>query len=121
MAGVSSILKATTLTTSPDILTCERVDVLARVSDQQFDPSTRDKVTYENPEDGARRAVGWQVPIERDHLWAKRETTRLTTAGDAGDVRATPTDGPMMALGFLATIDRIEAESREFAQNIATT
>src|SRR5262249_22249149 len=26
--------------------------------------------------------------------------------------------GPMMALGFLATIDRIESESHEFAQNI---
>jgi 4-hydroxyphenylacetate 3-monooxygenase len=103
------------VTAHPDL---RAVNVLGRVLDQQFDSATRDSVTYEDPSDGRRRAVGWQVPTERDHLWAKRETTRLTTMETLGMFGRPPDYGPMMALGFLATIDRIEAESHEFAQNI---
>lgn len=103
------------VTAHPDL---RAVNVLGRVLDQQFNPATRDSVTYEDTSDGRRRAVGWQVPTEREHLWAKRETTRLTTMETLGMFGRPPDYGPMMALGFLATIDRIEAESREFAQNI---
>lgn len=103
------------VTTHPDL---RAVNVLARVLDQQHDPTTRAAVTYEDPSDGRRRAVGWQVPTDRDHLWAKRENTRLTTLETLGVFGRPPDYGPMMALGFLATIDRIEDESHEFAQNI---
>jgi 4-hydroxyphenylacetate 3-monooxygenase/chlorophenol-4-monooxygenase component 2 len=93
------------------------VNTVGRVLDLQFDPKTREAVTYVDS-DGGRRAVGWQVPTTKDHLWAKRETTRLTTLETLGMYGRPPDYGPMMALGFLATIDRVEAESQEFADNI---
>lgn len=103
------------VTTHPHL---RAVDTLARVMDLQFDPTSRDTLTYVDETDGERRATGWQVPTTRDHLWAKREATRSITLETLGMFGRPPDYGPMMALGFLATIDRVEAENREFADNI---
>lgn len=102
-------------TDHPDL---RAVNTIANVMDLQFDPKTRDALTYVEPETNERRAVGWQVPTEREHLWAKREATRQITLQTLGMFGRPPDYGPMMAIGFLATIDRIEAESPEFADNI---
>jgi len=69
------------------------VNTIARVLDRQFDPATRDALTYVD-EDGARRAVGWQVPTTREHLWAKRESTRIITLETLGCTAARRTTGP---------------------------
>lgn len=103
------------VTTHPHL---RAVNTLAKVMDLQFDPASRDALTYVDEADGGRRATGWQVPTTRDHLWAKREATRRITLETLGMFGRPPDYGPMMALGFLATIERIEAENREFADNI---
>jgi 4-hydroxyphenylacetate 3-monooxygenase len=103
------------VTTHPHL---RAVETIARVMDLQFDPKTRDALTYVDPADGERRAVGWQVPTTKEHLWAKREATRLITLETLGMFGRPPDYGPMMALGFLATVDRVERENREFAENI---
>jgi len=102
------------VTSHPDT---RAVNTIARVLDRQFDPATQDALTYID-EDGARRAVGWQVPTTRDHLWAKRESTRIITLETLGMYGRPPDYGPMMAIGFLGTIDRVEAENPGFAENI---
>ena len=94
------------------------VDTLAAVMDLQFDPATRDVVTYVDEETGTRRAVGWQVPTRREHLHAKRKAIGAVTAQTLGMFGRPPDYGPAMALGFLGIIDRVEKESPEFAQNI---
>ncbi len=93
------------------------VNTIARVLDKQFDPETRDVLTYVD-EDGARRAVGWQVPTTREHLWAKRDSTRQITLETLGMYGRPPDYGPMMSLGFLGVIDRVEAENPDFADNM---
>jgi 4-hydroxyphenylacetate 3-monooxygenase len=102
------------VTAHPDL---RAVNTIGRVLDLQFDPKRRDAVTYTD-DSGARRAVGWQIPTTQDHLWAKREGTRQITLETLGMFGRPPDYGPMMAIGFLATIDRVEAENAEFAQNI---
>jgi 4-hydroxyphenylacetate 3-monooxygenase len=102
------------VTSHPDLAA---VNTLGRVFDLQFRPDSRDALTYV-AEDGARRAVGWQVPTTQDHLWAKRESTRRITLETLGMYGRPPDYGPMMAMGFLGTIDRVEKENPEFAQNI---
>lgn len=102
------------VTTHPDL---RAVNTLARVMDLQFDPVAQDDLTY-IAEDGGRRAVGWQVPTTEAHLWAKRDAARRTTLETFGMYGRPPDYGPMMALGFLSTLDRIEAESPDQAQNI---
>ena len=94
------------------------VDNIAELFDDQFDPETRDTVTYVNPEDGKRYAVGWQVPRSKEDLRKKRETLRLNTYRTLGIFGRPPDYGSMMALGFLAVIDKIEAENPEFAENV---
>ncbi|MDX6535031.1 MAG: 4-hydroxyphenylacetate 3-monooxygenase [Gaiellales bacterium] len=93
------------------------VNSIARVLDLQFDPATRDTLTYVD-EAGARRAVGWQVPTTKEHLSAKRDSTRRITLETLGMYGRPPDYGPMMSLGFLAVIDRVEAENPEFAENM---
>lgn len=100
--------------THPDL---RAVNTLASIQDMQFDPEHQDTLTYVG-EDGGRRAIGWQVPTKREHLVAKREATGLITNRTMGVYGRPPDYGAMMALGFLSTIDRIEAENAEFAQNI---
>ncbi len=102
------------VTDHPDL---RAVNTIARVMDLQFNPDSRDSVTYLDDE-GSRRAVGWQVPTKREHLWAKLDANRRTTLATLGMFGRPPDYGPAMALGFLATIDKIEAENKEFAQNI---
>lgn len=93
------------------------VETLAGIQDAQFDEASRDTLTYIG-EDGGRRAIGWQVPRTREDLLAKRSATRFITQRTMG-MYGRPNDyGAMMALGFLSTIDRIEAENVEFAQSI---
>ena len=79
--------------------------------DLQLDSKTRDKLTYVDTDTNARRAVGWQVPTTQEHLWAKRESTRTITLETLGMFGRPPDYGPMMAIGFLGVIDRVEAES----------
>ncbi len=102
------------VTVHPDL---GAVNTLGRVMDLQFDPESRDVVTYVD-DAGARRAVGWQVPTKREHLWAKRDAGRRITMETLGMFGRPPDYGPMMAMGLLSTIDRIEVENPEFAQNI---
>ena len=94
------------------------VDTLAGVMDLQFDPATRDVVTYVDEETGTRRAIGWQVPTTKDHLYAKRQAIKAITGQTLGMYGRPPDYGPAMALGFLGIIDRVERENAEFAQNI---
>jgi aromatic ring hydroxylase len=90
----------------------------ADVMDLQFDPKWRDIVTYEDEETGQRKSRGWQVPTTREDLYAKREQIGATTRTTLGMFGRPPDYGPAMSLGFLAIIDRVEAESPEFAENI---
>jgi 4-hydroxyphenylacetate 3-monooxygenase len=94
------------------------VDTLAAVMDGQFDPATRDVVTYVDAATGKRRSVGWQVPTTKAHLHAKREAIGAVTSQTLGMFGRPPDYGPAMALGFLGIIDRVENENPEFAQNI---
>lgn len=103
------------VTSHPHLRAC---NTLARVLDLQFDPEARDVMTYVDEGDGGRRAVGWQVPTTKEHLYHKRDQTRRITLETLGMYGRPPDYGPMMALGFLGTIDRVEAENPEFAQNI---
>jgi 4-hydroxyphenylacetate 3-monooxygenase len=93
------------------------VNTIAHLLDMQHDSATQDVLTYVG-DDGARRAIGWQVPIKREHLWAKRNATRMITLETLGMYGRPPDYGPLMSMGFLAVIDRVEAENREFADNM---
>src|SRR3954447_9622168 len=79
------------------------VNTIGRVLDMQFDAETRDVLTYIDA-DGGRRAVGWQVPTTREHLWAKRDSTRQITLETLGMYGRPPDYGPMMSLGILGVI-----------------
>jgi 4-hydroxyphenylacetate 3-monooxygenase/chlorophenol-4-monooxygenase component 2 len=94
------------------------VDTLGRVMDLQHDPAHQDVMTYVDPETRTRRAIGWQVPTEKEHLYAKRAAIKQVTRETLGMYGRPPDYGPAMALGFLGIIDRVEAESHEFAENI---
>ena len=66
--------------------TLERtVDRIAELHDKQFDPKTRDVMTYVDENTGNRKAIGWQVPTTKDHLYAKfkgvEEVTRTSVGG----------------------------------------
>lgn len=89
----------------------------ANVMDLQFDPRVRDKVTYVD-DDGTRKALGWQVPTEREHLYAKYEQIGVTTRETLGMFGRPPDYGPAMSLGFLGIIDRFEQDDPESAENI---
>jgi aromatic ring hydroxylase len=89
-----------------------------RVMDLQFNPETRDSVTYVDEETRQRKALGWQVPTTKEHLYAKREQIGVTTRETLGMFGRPPDYGPAMTLGFLAIIDRVEAENPDFADNI---
>ncbi|MEO7146538.1 MAG: 4-hydroxyphenylacetate 3-hydroxylase N-terminal domain-containing protein [Terrimesophilobacter sp.] len=89
----------------------------ASVMDLQFDPATRDIVTYTDS-DGKRKSRGWQVPTTRADLYVKREQIGVTTLKTLGMFGRPPDYGPGMALGFLAIIDRVEKEDPERAENI---
>lgn len=91
---------------------------MANVMDLQFDPRTKDVMTYEDAASGTRRAVGWQVPTTKEHLYAKRAAIKAVTGETLGMYGRPPDYGPAMALGFLGIIDRVERENPEFAQNI---
>jgi len=93
-------------------------ETFGRVMDQQFDPRWQDIVTYRDEETGRRKARGWQVPTTREDLYRKREQIGVTTRETLGMFGRPPDYGPAMSLGFLAIIDRVEAESAEFADNI---
>jgi len=94
------------------------VATLGRVMDLQFNPETRDTVTYVDAESGERHAIGWQVPTEKQHLYDKRAGIKAVTGETLGMFGRPPDYGPAMALGFLGIIDRVEKENPEFAANI---
>ncbi len=102
------------VTTHPDL---RAVNTLARVMDLQLDPRSRDLLTYVG-DDGQRRAVGWQIPTTKQHLYAKRDGARRITLETLGMYGRPPDYGPMMSLGFLGVMDRVETESPEFAKNM---
>lgn len=104
------------VTTHPHLT--RTVGTISNVMDLQFDPALRDVVTYIDEETGTRRAVGWQVPTTKDHLYAKREAIKAVTWETLGMYGRPPDYGPAMALGFLGIIDRVERENPEFAENI---
>ena len=104
------------VTTHPHLM--RTVDTLGRDMDLQSSPEHRDAMTYVDEETGRRRAVGWQVPTTKDHLWAKRAGIRAVTRETLGLYGRPPDYGPAMALGFLGIIDRVERENPAFAENI---
>lgn len=92
------------------------VERLARVMQKQHDPKYRDSLTY--VDGGKRYSLGWQVPTTKQHLYDRLKSVEETTKETLG-MFGRPNDyGAMMAIGFLATIDRVEKENREFADNI---
>ena len=93
-------------------------ETFAQIMDLQFDPVYRKILTYRDEDTGLRKARGWQVPKTRDDLNLKREQIGITTNQTLGMFGRPPDYGPAMSLGFLAIIDRVEAENPEFAQNI---
>src|SRR6476620_5717369 len=70
------------VTTHPHL--ARTADTLGRVMDLQFAPETRDVTTYLDEATGTRRAVGWQVPTTKDHLYAKRDSVRAVTRETLG-------------------------------------
>jgi 4-hydroxyphenylacetate 3-monooxygenase len=104
------------VTTHPHL--ARTADTLGRVMDLQFAPETRDVTTYLDEATGTRRAVGWQVPTTKDHLYAKRDSVRAVTRETLGVYGRPPDYGPAMALGFMGIIDRVEAENKDRADNI---
>ena len=58
------------------------------------------------------------MPTTQDHLWAKRDVDRQITLETLGMYGRPPDYGPMMSMGFLGVIDRVEAENPEFAENM---
>jgi 4-hydroxyphenylacetate 3-monooxygenase len=93
-------------------------ETFARVMDLQFDPRYRDIVTYQDEKTGARKSRGWQVPKTREDLKLKRDQIGITTQQTLGMFGRPPDYGPAMSLGFLAIIDRVEAENPLLAQNV---
>lgn len=102
------------VTTHPHL---RAVNTIGRVMDLQHDEGRGESLTY-TADDGARRAVGWQIPSAEEHLWAKYRASRATTMETLGMFGRPPDYGPMMLMGFLATIDRVEEESKENADHI---
>jgi 4-hydroxyphenylacetate 3-monooxygenase len=94
------------------------VETIGGVLDLQNDPAHRDVMTYVDAQTGTRRAIGWEVPTEKEHLYAKRSAIKAVTRQTLGMFGRPPDYGPAMALGFLGIIDRVEAENPEFADNI---
>jgi len=104
------------VTTHPHL--ARTAGTIANVMDLQFREDTRDVTTYIDEATGTRRAIGWQVPTTKDHLYAKRASIRATTRETLGVYGRPPDYGPAMALGFLGIIDRVERENPQFAENI---
>jgi aromatic ring hydroxylase len=104
------------VTTHPQL--ARAVDNIAGLFDMQFDPAHRDVLTYVDPGDHERCAIGWQMPTEKAHLRNKLAALRLMTLNTLGIFGRPPDYGSMMALGFLAVSDKIERENSEFAQNV---
>ncbi|MFD1708270.1 4-hydroxyphenylacetate 3-hydroxylase N-terminal domain-containing protein [Siminovitchia sediminis] len=93
------------------------VETIARIYDQQFNAETKDFSTYLD-KDGKRYNTGWKVPTTLEDLQIKRKMLKANTYESFG-VFGRPNDyGPYMALGFLAVIDKIEAEDPQRADNI---
>ena len=103
-------------TTHPQL--ARAVDNVAGLFDLQFNPAHRDALTYVDPDDGGRYAIGWQVPTCKEHLRQKLAAIRILTLKTMGVFGRPPDYGSMMALGFLAVNDKIEKENPEFAQNV---
>lgn len=93
------------------------VDTVGSVFDMQLSPQHRDVVTYKEPADGQRYAIGWKVPTEKEHLRQKLEALRAITFKTLGVFGRPPDYGSAMAMGFLAVLDKIKRENAEFAQN----
>jgi 4-hydroxyphenylacetate 3-monooxygenase len=93
------------------------VQTMADLLDLQHDPASQGKLTTVD-EDGQRRAIGWQVPATTEDLLRKREALAEVTRRTLGVWGRPPDFGPSMAMGFLAVIDVIEKENKEFADNI---
>jgi aromatic ring hydroxylase len=92
-------------------------DNFARIMDLQVDPETRDVMTYIDPETGERYPIAWQVPRTKEDLKAKLKAIDVVTRKTLGIFGRPPDYGAMMALGFLSTIDRLEKENPEYAEN----
>lgn len=98
--------------------TAAAAHTFAEVMDLQFDAEMRDSVTYVDEGSGQRKALGWQVPTTRDHLYAKMEQIGVTTRKTLGLFGRPPDYGPAMSLGFLGIIDYFERDNPEHAENI---
>jgi 4-hydroxyphenylacetate 3-monooxygenase len=103
------------VTTHPHL--SRTVESVGGVLDLQLDPDAQAAMTYVH-ETGTRRAIGWQVPTEKEHLYAKQVAIKAVTRRTLGMYGRPPDYGPAMALGFLGIIDRVEQENPEFADNI---
>lgn len=94
------------------------VENLAGFFDAQYDPKTRDILTFVDPESGERYSTSWLVPRSREDLERRREALRISTHHTLGAFGRPPDYGSTIAMGYLSLLDKFEAADPRFAANI---
>lgn len=94
------------------------VDNLAGFFDAQYDPRTRDVLTFADPESGERYSTSWLVPRRREDLGRRRAALKISTFHTLGAFGRPPDYGSTIAMGYLSLLDRFEAADPRFARNI---
>lgn len=94
------------------------IDNLAGFFDAQYDPATRDQLTFVEPESGDRYSTSWLVPRTRDDLVRRRHALKISTFHTLGAFGRPPDYGSTIAMGYLSLLDKFEAADPQFAHNI---
>jgi 4-hydroxyphenylacetate 3-monooxygenase len=89
------------------------IDVLAELYNAQFDPDTREITTYVDADTGHRLSTGWLVPRTKDDLARRRRLGDFSTDLTLGVFGRPPDYGPTLAMGFLATMHKLEKREPE--------
>ena len=94
------------------------IETIAGLYDAQFAPETRDIATYLDEASGKRMSRGWKIPEDADDLRRWRELIRLSTYHTLGMFGRPPDYGAVIALGFLAVRDKLEATNPTMIENL---
>lgn len=94
------------------------VENLAGFFDAQYDPKTRDILTFVDPESGDRYSTSWLVPRTREDLERRRSALKISTFHTLGAFGRPPDYGSTIAMGYLSLLDKFEAADPKFATNI---
>jgi 4-hydroxyphenylacetate 3-monooxygenase len=94
------------------------VDNLAEFFDAQYDPATRDVLTFVEPDSGERFSTSWLVPRGREDLLRRREALKISTYHTLGTFGRPPDYGSTIAMGYLSILDRFEAADPRLARNV---